>query len=113
MIGANEYYRIHRWLKREFGAPKRCQSPLCPRKFNRFVWALKRGCEYEFKRENFITLCVSCHPRYDARYSNTGKYQAQTVAVRVWPSVREALNALAKVKRVSVPDVLAELLQKV
>lgn len=36
-----------------------------PRKGIRANWALRRGCRYAKKRENFIPLCPLCHKRYD------------------------------------------------
>lgn len=61
-----EYRFIHDWLRDTFGKANHCENPDCKRgKIKRFEYALKKGYEYEYKRENYIQLCVSCHRLYD------------------------------------------------
>ena len=59
------YKGIHTWLSKEYGRANKCENTACPSSSRRFEWALKRGCIYERKRENFIQLCKSCHANYD------------------------------------------------
>jgi hypothetical protein len=63
------YNGIHTWLRTNFGYPPFCEfchTVGCrkTREWN-IQWALKKGCKYERKRENFIGLCKICHRRYD------------------------------------------------
>lgn len=61
-----ENYRvIHFWLSKKYGKASHCENPNCLRKSFNYNWALLKGKEYEFKRENFIQLCRSCHILYD------------------------------------------------
>lgn len=64
-IDINKYGRIHYWLRRNFGNASKCENLNCEGKSKNFQWALIDGCEYEFVRENFHQLCVSCHAKYD------------------------------------------------
>ena len=70
------YTAFHHWLAESFGKAKKCQNPKCkyPRKNRasqityspaRFEYALIKGKEHDHKRENYITLCASCHRKYD------------------------------------------------
>lgn len=60
------YIGIHAWLRRTYGKAAKCENPKCEAEdVKRFEWALKKGFEYERKRENFIQLCKSCHVEYD------------------------------------------------
>lgn len=59
------YHGIHKWLKAKFGKADHCEDKDCPKTSRIFHWALKRNCNYERKRENFIQLCIRCHRRYD------------------------------------------------
>ncbi len=70
------YGAVHMWIRRTFGKANVCENPKCvyPRKNKsrevtkypkRFEWALIHGQKYEKKRENFISLCKSCHASYD------------------------------------------------
>ena len=60
------YRKVHRWLAKTYGKATRCEhcnnSNLKP---NMYHWALKKGCSYDFNRNNFIQLCNSCHHKYD------------------------------------------------
>lgn len=62
----NEYVYIHSWLRKNFGKASVCENKRCvskePKKFH---WAVLRDKDYEYKRENFIQLCVKCHANYD------------------------------------------------
>jgi hypothetical protein len=72
------YNAIHMWLKKYYGTPMECENKKCsyPRtnkngkvllKPSKFEYALKHGKNYSHNRNNFITLCVSCHAIYDKR----------------------------------------------
>lgn len=59
---------IHVWLRKNFGKPQLCEGIkgiICNRKSKLHEWALRKGFNYERKRENFIRLCVPCHRKYD------------------------------------------------
>jgi len=75
------YTVVHQWMNKTYGHSKNCEH--C-KKVGKYIiyerqnqkikrwsieWALKKGCKYERKRENFLYLCVSCHRLYDG---NTG-----------------------------------------
>lgn len=66
-FGVSKLSSIHIWLRNNFG--KACKCEQCPEgigvKTKRYDWALKHGCEYDYKVENFIQLCRSCHRKYD------------------------------------------------
>lgn len=64
-ITINEYAAIHYWLKKNYGVAVKCENEKCPNKQSRFEWALKKDKKYEYKRENYIQLCRSCHNKYD------------------------------------------------
>ena len=56
------YGSVHVWLDRNFKKLDACEH--CGG--NRFIeWALKKGCKYDHKRENYLCLCSSCHKKYD------------------------------------------------
>src|SRR6185312_5937934 len=69
-----EYRQIHFWLKKSFGKANKCESFDCRKISNIFEWALKKGFRHEFKKENYVQLCRSCHRRYDM--TNQKKEQA-------------------------------------
>ena len=60
------YKGLHDWLNKYFKKTI-CENPDCKnRKPNvRLEWALILGRKYERKKENFISLCRSCHAKYD------------------------------------------------
>jgi hypothetical protein len=62
-IGINNYIYVHVWLKKNHGKASKCE--ICHNPGKNYNWALKKGCEYEKRLENFIQLCVSCHRKYD------------------------------------------------
>lgn len=63
------YQGIHIWLRKNYGYPKMCE--LCQTPGERvkrqwsLSWALKKGCQYKRRRENFLPLCDKCHRKYD------------------------------------------------
>jgi len=64
----SEYRKVHYWLRRTYGNASRCEfSDTCKGISSKYDWALKSGCRYEKKRENYIELCKSCHAIYDKR----------------------------------------------
>jgi hypothetical protein len=68
MIQSNDkiYFRIHDWLKRKYGRASKCENDLCQSKNpKRFEWALLKGMDHDFNRDNYIMLCPSCHRKYD------------------------------------------------
>lgn len=69
----------HSWLTRHFKKEK-CEH--CKKTTGPFDWALKKGCIYDHKRENFIVLCRSCHLKYD--YTEKRKARISVTMKRVW-----------------------------
>lgn len=64
------YAALHGWLSNNFEKSTKCELCNSSKKMfknNRpsIEWALKKGCEYERKRENFICICRKCHLIYD------------------------------------------------
>lgn len=59
------YSGLHRWLNKEFKDISVCESKECKNISKKLHWALKKGCTYQRKRENFLRLCASCHKIYD------------------------------------------------
>lgn len=58
-----DYNKVHQWLRYYFGKALKCE--FCGIKDATYNWALKRECDYEKKRDNFLELCRSCHAKYD------------------------------------------------
>ena len=69
------YYPKHQWVSTHYGKANKCENSNCvyPRmgdkrmmyKPKRFEYALIHGKEHDHKRENYISLCKSCHRLYD------------------------------------------------
>jgi hypothetical protein len=59
------YHAIHKWIYKNYGKAIKCENIDCEKRSNDFEWALSKGKKYEYKRENFIQLCKSCHIKYD------------------------------------------------
>lgn len=64
-ITRSAYSAIHHWLKYHYGVATKCEGDKCLGFSKKYQWAKKRGVLYDYKRENFIQLCRSCHSRYD------------------------------------------------
>jgi len=64
-VSIKKYHQIHHWLKINFGKAYKCENKNCKNISKLFSWALKNSCEYEFKRENYLMLCRSCHAKID------------------------------------------------
>lgn len=59
-----EYYRIHSWLIHHYGNANHCE--MCDGvKAKRFEYALKKGENHARNIENYLSLCPSCHRKYD------------------------------------------------
>jgi hypothetical protein len=65
-----QYYLVHSWLRRTYGAAKRCENPKCSNNTIWFQWALKKGKTHALNRANYKQLCVPCHAAYDRRWNN-------------------------------------------
>lgn len=59
------YQAIHKWLTAHYGKANKCENEDCKGVSLKFHWAKKQGCKYDYKRENFLMLCISCHRKYD------------------------------------------------
>ena len=71
-----EYDNVHKWLNAHHNKKGICE--LCGTTTSKvYQWALKHGCHYEKKIENFMELCVSCHMSYDFT-----EHKRQTISKR-------------------------------
>ena len=86
------YHAIHKWLKSNYGKAKQCENIDCLNRSRVYEWALLKGKQYKYNRDNFMQLCKSCHIKYDftekgresIRKFNTGKKQSKShIAKRV------------------------------
>lgn len=83
---------LHGWLRSTFpdaGPCEQCGSS------SHVDWALKTGCQYERKRENFARLCRSCHMKYD--YAN-GSRKRYIPTPEVRERIRQTLKARNETK---------------
>lgn len=69
-VNRNEYIAVHQWLRYKFGKANRCESCNGTRGSIHYEYALKKGCDYIRKIENFLMLCKKCHAEYDG-FDNT------------------------------------------
>lgn len=59
------YWSVHGWILKNFGKADFCQNPQCLKVSKTYDWALLKGKDYEKNKDNFISLCRSCHKKYD------------------------------------------------
>jgi hypothetical protein len=59
------YSSIHLWLYNNYGKPKKCEGKNCRGNSKNIDYALIKGKKHQHKRENYLTLCKSCHALYD------------------------------------------------
>lgn len=59
------YYKIHRWLANTYGKADHCDNTECLHKSQVFEWANIHEKGHDFKRENYMQLCKTCHIEYD------------------------------------------------
>lgn len=95
------YQAIHKWLKYTFGIANKCENPNCEHKHKRFHWALKKGCKYEYKIENFIMLCPTCHRRYDITTEQKDRLKKQSHKMLGENNYNAVLN-INKVKEIKL-----------
>lgn len=62
--GTSKYIGIHSKVRRDFGRANHCEMCGANDK-RRYEWANKNHL-YKITREDWKSLCVSCHKRYDA-----------------------------------------------
>lgn len=65
-----KYTSLHQWINRQLGEPNKCEH--CGKeglKRNQINWANK---DHTYKRdlEDWISLCVGCHKKYDLKQGN-------------------------------------------
>lgn len=58
------YSGIHRWIKRHFGKPSRCEHCSGKNNSKRYEWANISG-EYQRDRSDWFELCATCHKHFD------------------------------------------------
>lgn len=87
-ITYSQYVSIHIWLRSHHGKAQHCE--MCNNGAKRYEYALKKGFLYKKNRDNYITLCVSCHSKYDGR--NPQKYYKKDSLFRVNEAKYIAIN---------------------
>lgn len=101
-VGKSLYDKVHKWIKKNYGIASKCEH--CGIEDKRIEWALKKECEYDFRIENFIQLCCSCHRKYDfhedvaRRISKTLTGRSMNKGQIVTPEKREQIR-----KKLSIP----------
>jgi hypothetical protein len=86
------YPTIHRWLRIQFGHPDKCENPNCNGKSKNIQYALKKGCLHELKRQNYLTLCVSCHRIYDFINDPDGSHRAAKPVIKIDPTSNKIID---------------------
>ncbi len=61
----SQYVSIHIWLRYHYGKAQCCE--MCVNDGRKYQYALKKGFLYKKDRNNYMTLCISCHSKYDGR----------------------------------------------
>lgn len=59
------YLHVHYFLKARYGKPTKCENKDCEGKSKIYDWAIIKGKKLEKNRDNYRTLCRSCHVKYD------------------------------------------------
>lgn len=60
------YHAKHIWLNGNYGKAKECENLTCVAENKRiFEYALLKGKKHKHDRKNYVTLCKSCHTKYD------------------------------------------------
>lgn len=62
---SKEYHRAHYYLRTNHGKANKCESKECLGVSRNYEWALKKGKEYSFNKDDYLQLCKSCHSKYD------------------------------------------------
>jgi len=88
-VTLNEYARVHRWINRKKGKANKCENPDCDFTTKKYHHALKKGCNYEKKEENFLMLCVKCHKKYDWKDEYADKQRGKIVSQETRQKLRE------------------------
>lgn len=63
------YFGVHHWVEKQKGKPKICEHCGAIRKDKRFHWANKKH-DYKRNLDDYISLCASCHKKYDLKYNS-------------------------------------------
>lgn len=61
----SDYNQIHQWLSKNYWKADTCENINCKWKSKLFEYALIDWLSYKRDRDNFMTLCRSCHRIYD------------------------------------------------
>jgi len=71
------YDAIHKWIYRQKGKPKICKHCGISYKEKRLEWI---NIDHKYKRDidDFISLCVSCHRKYDFKNNNFNNFKQYT-----------------------------------
>ena len=67
LIKKKEYRRLHIWVEKKKGKPDNCS--FCKKTGIKFQWANISG-KYKKIINDWISLCVSCHQKYDNQKRN-------------------------------------------
>lgn len=85
------YGSLHDWLGKKFGSANKCENEKCEGRSVTYQYALKKGCEYERKRENFFMLCRVCHYKYDGANIG-GFYKGKSLPIEVRQKISASLG---------------------
>lgn len=67
------YWSIHHWVRNNFEHKSTCEHCEQPKKLD---WANASG-EYTLEREDWLSLCRSCHSKYDKAHPAEGGLRAK------------------------------------
>lgn len=59
------YSAIHKFIRKYHGVASLCRNKLCPKKSDRYEWALRKGKKYSRDINDYVELCKHCHMQYD------------------------------------------------
>jgi hypothetical protein len=75
------YLALHSWIKRHYGKAIKCEK--CG-KIKHITWANKTG-QYRREREDWMTLCQSCHKLYDSKNKQVKRLK------RIWQNFQSEI----------------------
>lgn len=64
-VGGSYYTYCHLAVKKAKGKDLICEGDNCTKKSKKCHWAIKKGKEYSTNPNDYISLCYSCHRKYD------------------------------------------------
>jgi DNA-binding XRE family transcriptional regulator len=98
-----DHNSVHIWLYKKYGKAKKCENKKCNNESATFDWAKLKNKEYEFKRDNFIMLCRSCHYYYDEKFKihkkEKGSYgKKETISLFIEKNKKSIANLIKEIR---------------